>query len=274
MSFIQREKIIPRLKKLLYVFLGLYVMFTSSLYFLQDKLMFLPTVLAKDYQYQFNFPFEELFFKTEEDATINALHFKAERPKGVILYFHGNAGDLSRWGTIVEYFVEKDYDVLVMDYRTYGKSTGTLSEEAFYHDAQFCYNYLKEKYSESEITIYGRSLGTGITTYIASKNHPKQVILETPYYSMVDVAKSRFPIVPVKQLMRYELPSHKYIKQVKCPITMLHGTDDKVIPLESAEKLYRSLSNNKITLAVIDGGSHNDLVDFEAYHRIMDEVLD
>ena len=202
------------------------------------------------------------------------MHFKAERPIGVILYFHGNAGDLSRWGTIVEYFVEKDYDVLVMDYRTYGKSTGTLSEEAFYHDAQFCYNYLKEKYSESEITIYGRSLGTGITTYIASKNHPKQVILETPYYSMVDVAKKRFPIVPVKQLMRYELPSHKYIKQVKCPITMLHGTDDNVIPLESAEKLYRSLSNNKITLAVIDGGSHNDLVDFEAYHRIMDEVLD
>src|SRR5210317_238710 len=123
MLFIQQGKIKPRLKKILFIFLGLYVMFTSSLYFLQDKLMFLPTVLAQDYQYQFNFPFEELFFETEENAVINALHFKVENPKGVILYFHGNAGDLSRWGTIVEYFVAKNYDVLVMDYRTYGKST-------------------------------------------------------------------------------------------------------------------------------------------------------
>jgi fermentation-respiration switch protein FrsA (DUF1100 family) len=73
--------------------------------------------------------------------------------------------------------------------------------------------------------------------------------------------------------MRYELPSHKYIKQVKCPITMFHGTEDKVIPLESAEKLYRSLSNDKVTFTVIEGGNHNDLVNFEAYHRIMDEVL-
>lgn len=249
-------------------------MFTSSLYFLQDKLMFLPTVLEQDYQYQFNFPFEELFFNTEEEAIINALHFKVEKPKGVILYFHGNAGDLSRWGTIVEYFVRKDYDVLVMDYRTYGKSIGKLSEDAFYVDAQFCYDYLKERYEESEITIYGRSLGTGIATYVASKNHPKQVVLETPYYSMVDVAKSRFPIVPVKQLMRYELPSYKYIKQVKCKITMFHGTDDKVIPIESAEKLSRSLLNDNITLTVINGGSHNDLVNFDAYHRIIDEVLD
>lgn len=273
MSFIQQRKIIQRLKKLLYIFLGLYVMFISSLYFLQDKLMFLPTFLAQDYQYQFNFPFEELFFKTEEDAIINALHFKAENPKGVILYFHGNAGDLSRWGTIVEYFVAKNYDVLVMDYRTYGKSTGTLSEAAFYHDAQFCYDYLKERYEESEITIYGRSLGTGIATYIASRNQPKQLILETPYYSMVDVAKRRFPIVPVKQLMRYELPNHKYIKLVKCPITMFHGTDDKVIPLESAEKLFRSLSNDKVNFTVIEDGNHNNLIDFEAYHNVVDKVL-
>ena len=80
--------------------------------------MFLPTTLEQDYQYQFNYPFEELFLKTEEDAIINALHFKVDNPKGVILYFHGNAGDLSRWGTITEYFSAMHYDVLVMDYWT------------------------------------------------------------------------------------------------------------------------------------------------------------
>ena len=81
-------------------------MIKSSIYFLQEKIMFQPTVLAQDYKFQFNYPFEELFFNTEKDAIINALRFRAKNPKGVILYFHGNAGDLSRWGKIVEYFVE------------------------------------------------------------------------------------------------------------------------------------------------------------------------
>ena len=142
-------------------------MIGASLYFFQEKLLFLPTKLEQDYKFQFNYPFEELFLKTDEEAVINAIHFKVKKPKGVILYFHGNAGDLSRWGNITEYFVDKDYDVLVMDYRTYGKSTGKLSEDAFYKDAQFCYDYLLKQYSEEDISLYGRSLGTGIASYLA-----------------------------------------------------------------------------------------------------------
>jgi len=248
-------------------------MIETSLNYLQEKLLFLPTVLAKDYEYRFNYPFDELFLKTAKNAVINALHFKIDNPKGVILYFHGNAGDLSRWGSITEYFVEKDYDVLVMDYRTYGKSTGKLSEDALYHDAQFCFEYLKEHYEESEITLYGRSLGTGIATYLASKHRPRQLILETPYYSMVDIVKKRFPIIPMKQLMTYKLPSHEFIKHVKCPIAMFHGTDDKVVPIESAKQLYHSVSNENIAFTIIEGGSHNNLVEFETYHQGIDEVL-
>lgn len=273
MSSIHQRKLKPILKYILFLLVGLYVMIGTSLYFLQEKLLFMPTELAQDFQYQFNHPFEELFLKTDEQAIINALHFKAENPKGVILYFHGNAGDLSRWGTITEYFVDKGYDVLVMDYRTYGKSTGKLSEEALYNDAQYCYDYLKTRYDESEITIYGRSLGTGIATYVASKHHPKQLILETPYYSLVHVAKKRYPIFPVKQLMIYEIPTYKFIKEVTCPITMFHGTNDKVIPISSAEDLYHSASDKNIRFEVLEGGTHNNLNTFEAYHQLMDTIL-
>ena len=87
------------------------------------------------------------------------------------------------------------------------------------------YNYLKEDYNEEDITLYGRSLGTGIATYLASKNNPRQLILETPYYSILDVAKDRFPIFPVKKLLKYEFPTHQFIKQVSCPITIFHGTN-------------------------------------------------
>ena len=248
-------------------------MIGTSLYFLQEKLIFLPSKLNQNYQYDFEYPFEELFLKTAEDAVINALHFKAKNPKGAILYFHGNAGDLSRWGTIAEDFVEKNYDVLIMDYRTYGKSTGKLSEKAFYNDAVFCYEYLKERYKESEITIYGRSLGTGIATYLASKYWPKQLVLETPYYSMVDVAQRRYKIFPVKKLMSYEFPTFKFLEDVACPVTMLHGTNDNVVPFESAQKLYESVNNQKVSFTIVEGAGHNNLSDFDTYHQIIDKIL-
>ncbi|MBO3100116.1 alpha/beta hydrolase [Gelidibacter pelagius] len=271
MSNIPRTK--NKLKKVLLFLVALYLMIGASLYLLQEKILFLPTVLPQDYQYEFNHPFEEVFLKTEADAVINAIHFKIENPKGVILYFHGNAGDLSRWGTIAEVFVNMDYDVLIMDYRTYGKSTGKLSEAAFYKDAQHCYDYLKASYSDSKITLYGRSLGTGIATYLASKNKAKQLILETPYYSMVDVAKSRFPFLPVEKLLQYKFPTNEFITSVECPIVVFHGTDDGVVPFESGKKLFDIAPKLQATFVEIEGGGHNDLINFKVYRNGIEEAL-
>ena len=248
-------------------------MIGASLYFLQEKLLFLPTVLEQDYVYNFKHPFEEVFLKPHKDVSINALHFKAESSKGVLLYFHGNAGDLSRWGIIAEYFVAQNYDVFIMDYRTYGKSIGKLSEQALYDDAQYCYDYVLKQYAENEITIYGRSLGTGIATYLASKQHPKQLILESPYYSILDVAKHRFPIFPVSSLLKYQFPSHEYIKSVNCPITIFHGTDDRVVPYLSAEKLNNSAPKEHTKFITVKGGSHNNLVQFDAYDSGIRQIL-
>ncbi|MFT6841764.1 MAG: fermentation-respiration switch protein FrsA (DUF1100 family) [Psychroserpens sp.] len=273
MSSIPQNRIKKRLNKVFKILLILYLMISTLLYFLQEKLLFFPTELAQDYQYQFAYPFEELFLKPSENVSINAIHFKTEHPKGVILYFHGNAGDLSRWGLISQFFVAKEYDVLIMDYRTYGKSKGKLSEQAFYEDAQYCYDYLLKQYSESSITIYGRSLGTGISTFLASKNNPKQLVLETPYYSILDVAKNRFPVFPVSSLLKYKFPSNEFILDVKCPITMFHGTDDSVVPYSSAEKLEAVVLKNKAMLITIDSGSHNNLIDFEEYRKGIDSIL-
>ncbi|MEM6517651.1 MAG: alpha/beta hydrolase [Bacteroidota bacterium] len=235
--------------------------------------MFLPTELQQDFEFKFDYPFEELFFEPSENVSINAIHFKTEKPRGVILYFHGNAGDLSRWGKITEFFVEKEFDVLVMDYRTYGKSKGELSEQAFYDDAQFCYDYLLGQYDESEITLYGRSLGTGIATYLAAENDPKQLIIETPYYSILDVAKHRFPIFPVSKLLKYRFPSNEYIKKVECPIAIFHGTEDSVVPYSSAEKLSQVVTKGALNFITIEGGTHYNLVEFEAYQKGIDKIL-
>ncbi|WP_370480023.1 alpha/beta hydrolase [Tamlana flava] len=248
-------------------------MITASLYFLQEKILFLPTTLDQDYQFDFNYDFEELNFETNDGAKLNAIHFKIENPKGIILYFHGNAGDLLRWGTIAEFFVEKQYDVLVMDYRSYGKSTGKLSEEAFYNDAQLFYDYLLKRYDESEITLYGRSLGTGIATYLASNNNPKRLILESPYYSMVDVAKSRFPFFPVKPLLKYKFPTFQFVQNVSCPITIVHGTNDDVVPFNSARKLFEVAPKSQTKFITVEGGNHNNLIDFEEFRTGIESSL-
>lgn len=273
MSFIRRKKIKHKLKQAALGIIAIYVMIGSALYFLQEKMLFRPTVLNQTYVYKFSHPFEELFLKADDNAVINALHFKAENPKGVILYFHGNAGDLSRWGIITEYFVERKYDVLVMDYRTYGKSTGALSEHALYSDAQMCYDYLKGRYNENDITVYGRSLGTGIGTYIAANNNPKQLILETPYYSIIDVAKSRFPLFPVEQMLHYKLPSYEFIQNVTCNISLIHGTDDYVVPFKSGEKLFEVAPKDLTSFTVIENGNHNNLIQFDSYHEKIREIL-
>lgn len=243
------------------------------LYFLQEKLIFLPTKLDQGYEYVFDQPFTEFFLNSEDGARLNALHFKNENPKGVILYFHGNAGDLSRWGNITSFFVDKNYDVILMDYRTYGKSTGKLSEEALYADAQLFYDYAKQLYDENMIVIYGRSLGTGIAACIASKNNPDKLVLETPYYSLMDVAKSRFPFLPIETLMKYKIPSNEFIKKVNCPITIFHGTDDAVVPYDSGKRLFDCIEHSKKQFITIDRGGHNNLIEFRIYLESINNIL-
>ena len=244
------------------------------LYFIQEKLIFLPTKLPVDFEYSFQYPFEEIFLTAEDGAVLNALHFKNNDPKGVILYFHGNAGDLSRWGQIATYFVEKSYDVVIMDYRTYGKSTGVLSEEALKKDSQLFYDYVLTKYGEDRLILYGRSLGTGLASFLASRNNPSQLILETPYYSMLDVAKERFPYLPLRFMLKYKMPSYEFLQTSKCPILIVHGTRDRIVPLRSGEKLYEALIDKMVTMVVVEGAAHNNLIEFNIYKEAIKRVLE
>ena len=239
----------------------------------QEKLIFLPSKLNKEYQFRFDTPFQELFLDTADGAQLNVLHFKAEHPQGVIVYFHGNAGDLSRWGLITEQFVHNGWDVLIMDYRTYGKSTGDLSEENLHRDAQMVYDYAKSGFSEENIVVYGRSLGCAMATKLASGNGPQQLILETPFYSLEDMARRRFPFLPAKWLLEYRFENNANIGRVSCPITIFQGTADNVVPYESAFELYQLIAHKESHFVVIDGGGHNNLSDFKLYHSTITQLL-
>jgi fermentation-respiration switch protein FrsA (DUF1100 family) len=243
--------------------------------YILERILFQPTKLDASYPFQFNRAFEEINLNPEKDVLINALYFKINNPKGVILYFHGNRDNLQRWGKIASdvgsYF---DYDVFIMDYRGYGKSIGTRDEDALNRDALFCYNYVKTNYAPKEIIIYGRSLGTGIASCLASEIKADKLILETPYHSVNDLVRNYFSLFSIENRLSYKLPSYHYLQNVNCPILIFHGTKDEIVPYSSGKKLYESLVNKNVTFITIPNGKHNNLSDdYKDYWEAMEDFL-
>ncbi len=263
-----------KLKKILALSALFYTIIILILYLFQEKILFQPEELSDNYTFEFDHPFQEFFLETLEGDCLNALHFTNTEPKGVILYFHGNRGSLRRWGQIVSFFAEKRYDVIVMDYRGYGKSKGRITEKNLYNDAQLFYEYVSKQYPEDQITVYGRSIGTGIAVKVASDNQPCNLILETPYYNIKDIVESWLPHFPTNFLLRFKMPSGTFIQNVTCDITIYHGTDDGVVPYRSGERLFKSIPTPNKEMITIDEGSHNDLIHFDRYLNTIDKVLE
>ena len=221
---------------LLFFLGGLYSLICYLLYFFQEHLIFFPQKLAIDHTFNFDGDFEEKYFHVDEETTIHALYFFAQNPKGVILYFHGNAGSLEDWGGVADGFVKLNYDVLISDFRGFGKSTGKISELGLYQDAQMLYDVLLENIDASKITVLGRSLGTGVAVDLVSKNKVKRLILETPFSSFADLAQSRFKIIPVKVLLKYSFPNKDKLKKVNCDIVYTPTIDDLYAKGEKAKE--------------------------------------
>jgi alpha-beta hydrolase superfamily lysophospholipase len=246
-------------------------MVLGILYFIQAQFIFFPTYLPDNFTFQYFEQAEEHYFDIDEDTRIHALHFKVEQPKGIILYFHGNTRSLDDWGFAAQEFTKHQWEVFMPDYRTYGKSKGTLTEWGLYQDAFYCYRHLQKSFPEKDIIIYGRSLGTGIATQLATITSPSQLILETPYMSMLHMVKRVLPFVP-SMIMRYHFPNHRNIKKVTCPVEIIHGTADTLIPFEQAQQLYK-IGKPNTNLTIIENGGHNNLSDFEAWQMRIEVLL-
>ncbi len=255
----------------IYIIAG-YVLLILVVYLVQDKFIFKPEKLQQGFIYKYDVPFRELFFDIEEGVRINGLHFFREKPEGLILYFHGNTRSIKGWAKYAKDFYRYNYDVLLVDYRGFGKSTGKRSETAMLSDMQFVYEELKKQYPENHLIVYGRSMGSGFATRIAADNNPRYLILDAPYFSFSKVVERFLPILPVRLVLRYRLRTDKWIKDVRCPIYILHGTRDWLIPIRHSENLQK-INPRKTTLIRIHGGGHNNLPSFDEYHNFIRDIL-
>jgi pimeloyl-ACP methyl ester carboxylesterase len=192
--------------------------------------------------------------------------------KGTVFYLHGNRGDMDRCECEIDFLLDRGYDVWTMDYRGFGDSIGTMSESALKEDASQVYAKIKRRDLEKPLIVWGRSFGSGVAASVAAEaladDKPDLLILETPYWSLVDLAQQKCPILP-SQLFRYELPVHEFLKSAGCPIHLIHGTRDEKINANASDRLLELKSESiEIQGHSIMGGMHNlrndrSIVDFE-----------
>ncbi|MEJ7735904.1 MAG: alpha/beta fold hydrolase [Chitinophagaceae bacterium] len=256
---------------IIYIIAG-YLALILVAYLIQDRFIFKPEKLHADFKFQYDVPFRELFFDVEQGVRINGLHFFRDSPKGLILYFHGNTRSIKGWARYAKDFYRYDYDVVLVDYRGFGKSTGKRSEKDMLNDMQFVYDTLTIQYTQHHVIVYGRSMGSGFAAKIASDNNPRYLILDAPYYSFKKVVERFLPMMPLRWVLRYHLRTDQWIKQVNCHTYIIHGTKDWLIPIRNSEKL-QAINPRRITLIRIEGGRHNNLPSFPEYHNFIRDIL-
>lgn len=222
------------LKRALGIVLFLYRLFAVVLYFNQERILFFPEKLSESHQFRDGV---EVEVEVEEGVFINCLWLAKEQSKGVIFYLHGNKGNNRRCLRQAHQFNQDEYDIIMPDYRGFGKSDGEMRNEAqVINDVQKVYDYFVEKLSPNKIILIGYSLGSGMASYLAEQNEVDGLFMVAPYTSLTDMKDHRNVPVP-DFLMKYELDTHQRIPHIQCPITIFHAPNDDVIPFYCSQKL-------------------------------------
>ncbi len=222
------------LKSFFVVIAILYILGCTVLYFTQEAILFNPHELSADHQFRTGL---EVKIPVTDDVELSCLLMKDKNPVGAILYLHGQKGNIRRCIGQAKTMAGQGYDILLLDYRGFGKSDGqNYSEQQMFDDVQVAYDYLKKHYDENKIVVAGYSLGTGMASYLASVNNPEHLIMVAPYVSLIQMKNKFLPFIP-DFLFKYKFSNKKHLENVKCPVTMIHGLDDTLIPQDSDDQL-------------------------------------
>lgn len=257
------------------VLLLLWAVPVALLWSQQERLLFVPTPLPADAR--FDVPGASEDWVDVPGARLHAIWYRqplvdgVRHTHGLIFFLHGNAGNLATWFINPEFWRDSGYDLYMLDYRGYGKSTGRISSEAQLHaDVRAAWDRVAPAYAGLRTVIYGRSLGTGLAVCLAATVQPDLLILVSPYSSMTAVMNVHYPWVP-DAILRYPLSSDRCIRQVRRPILIFHGLEDRVIPVAQAVAL-RALAPGA-ELIELPGVGHGDVHQDATYlQRLLDRL--
>jgi alpha-beta hydrolase superfamily lysophospholipase len=240
-----------------------YLGLLGALYFGQERLIFPAVALPPDHRFIFDQRFDEVRVPVA-GASLSALHFRQPQPRGLVFFLHGNVGNLETWTSGVDFYRRINYDLFIIDYRGYGKSSGRIESEAQLHaDVRAAWDYVAPYYADLPIVIYGRSLGTGLAAELARDVDPALLVLVTPYANLASAARRRYPVAP-DFLLKYPLRTDEAIAGVRSPVLLIAGSHDRLTPPVESERL-KALARAPVELIVVEGARHTDIHRFPAY---------
>ena len=246
--------------KFILVIAACYGLLLVVVYFMQGRMLYLagvpgrnltmtPTDAGMDYQ--------DVSIVTVDGVTLHGW-FIAGRSSRVLLFFHGNAGNISHRLDSIRQFQDLGLSVFIVDYRGYGQSEGRTTEKGLYRDADAAWRYLIEDrgIAASDIVIFGRSLGASVASRLATRHQPLALIVESSFTSVPDIAQDLYPWLPARQLSQLNHATGDHVRDVRCPILVIHSREDEIIPFHHGEAIFASANEPKTLLAI--RGTHND----------------
>lgn len=202
--------------------------------------------------------YEDVNLHTADDVALHGWWVPARNARGAVLIFHGNAGNISHRIDYLTMFSRLGYAVLIIDYRGYGKSGGTPSEEGTYRDAEAAWQFLTEtrEFKPQDVVILGESLGGGVATWLALRHPPRALVLASVFTSVPDLGARVYPWLPVRLLARIDYNSLERMRQIAAPVLIAHSRGDDIVPFAHGEALFAAAREPK--QFVVMSGGHND----------------
>jgi fermentation-respiration switch protein FrsA (DUF1100 family) len=256
-----------------------YLVLVGLAFAFQDRLLFQPSSAILATPDRAGMDYESVRVGTEDGEELHGWWIPArggeEAARGTLLFFHGNAGNISGRLESVQQFHHLGLNVFIFDYRGYGESSGSPGEDGLYRDADAAWQYLvgTRGLSPSDVVLFARSMGGGPATWLATRTDPRAVILESVFTSVPDIAAHHYPFLPARALARIQFDNLDRVGDLGAPLLVIHSRGDRVVPFEHGRRLYEAASEPKQFLE-IEGG-HNDgfLVSSDRYLRAIDGFL-
>ena len=241
----------------LWVFAG-YLGLLLLVYLMQSRMIFFPERgMAATPEYA-GLSYEAVSFRTDDGVMLSGWFVPAEPCKGVVLFCHGNAGNISHRLDSIRVFHDLNLSTFIFDYRGYGSSEGRPSERGTYLDARAAWDYLirRKAFAPGNIIVFGRSLGAAVAARLAGERDPGALILESAFTSITDLGAELYPFLPIRLLSRYRFSTIRHLRGVRCPVLVVHSRSDGIIPFPHGRRLFDAAEAPKAFLEI--SGSHND----------------
>ena len=240
------------------VIAGVYIAFAGFIFIFQSNLVYFPERNLTTDPHSIGLSFETISFETGDGIRLLGWFIPYEGSMGVILFCHGNAGNISHRLDSIHIFHRLKLDVFIFDYRGYGKSEGKPSEVGTYRDVEAAWQYLVEerKVNPNRIIIFGRSIGGAIAAWLAQNRTPSALILESTFTSAPDLGAKLYPYLPIRLLSRFKYDTAGYLDMVNCPVLIVHSREDEMMPFIHGQRLFEKAKEPKSLLEI--SGSHNE----------------